>query len=79
VPKDFSLYWLVLFRVEILENQLSTYGKSMGEERLREEAKRLMEEKESYQIAAKETLKKLVDDKVGTGSVSTDLQSTDQA
>ena len=51
-------------RVEILENQLSTYGKSMGEERLREEAKRLMEEKESYQIAAKETLKKLVDDKV---------------
>jgi hypothetical protein len=70
---------LVLFRVEILENQLSTYGKSMGEERLREEAKRLMEEKESYQIAAKETLKKLVDDKVGTGSVSTDLQSTDQA
>jgi hypothetical protein len=50
--------------VEILENQLSTYGKSMGEERLREEAKRLMEEKESYQIAAKETLKKLVDDKV---------------
>ena len=36
----------------------------MGEDRLREETKRLIEEKESYQIAAKETLKKLVDDKV---------------
>jgi hypothetical protein len=56
--------------VEILENQLSTYGKSMGEERLREEAKRLMEEKESYQIAAKETLKKLVDDKVSYHVIS---------
>ncbi len=42
----------------------------MGEERLREEAKRLMEEKESYQIAAKETLKKLVDDKVSLHAVA---------
>jgi len=54
----------LLTRVEILENQLSTYSKSMGEDKLREEAKRLMEDKEKYQSAAKENLKKLVDDKL---------------
>jgi hypothetical protein len=45
--------------VEILESQLSTYGKSMGEDRLREEVQRLMEEKEEYQEVAKETLTKV--------------------
>jgi len=54
----------LLTRVEILENQLSTYGKNMSEEKLREEAKRLMEDKEKYQMAAKENLKHLVDDKL---------------
>ena len=38
---------------------MSTYSKSMGEDKLREEAKRLMEDKEKYQSAAKENLKKL--------------------
>ena len=52
------------FRVEILESQLTTYGKSMSEDKLREETKRLMEEKESYQNSAKDTLKKVVDDKL---------------
>ena len=51
-------------RVEILESQLTTYGKSMSEDKLREETKRLMEEKESYQNSAKDTLKKIVDDKL---------------
>ena len=46
-------------RLEILENQLSTYGKSMTEDKLREETKRLMEDKEAYQLAAKDNLKKL--------------------
>jgi len=45
--------------VEILESQLSTYGKSVGEDRLREEVQRLMEEKEVYQEVAKETLTKV--------------------
>lgn len=54
----------LLTRVEILESQLSTYGKGMNEEKLREEVKRLMEEKESYQETAKETLKRLVDEKL---------------
>ena len=40
----------LLTRVEILESQLSTYGKSMNEDKLREETKRLMEEKEAYQV-----------------------------
>merc|ERR1719397_1165922 len=54
----------VLTRVEILESQLSAYGKNMTEDKLREETKRLMEEKESYQNVAKDTLKKLVDEKL---------------
>merc|ERR1719445_798650 len=54
----------LLTRVEILESQLTTYGKSMTEDKLREEAKRLMEEKEAYQNSAKDTLKKIVDDKI---------------
>jgi len=54
----------LLTRVEILESQLTTYGKSMSEDKLREETKRLMEEKESYQNSAKDTLKKVVDDKL---------------
>ena len=54
----------LLTRVEILESQLSTYGKSMNEDKLREEAKRLMEDKEEYQERAKETLKKLVNEKL---------------
>ena len=54
----------LLTRVEILESQLSTYGKAMTEDKLREETQRLMEEKEMYQETAKETLKKLVDEKL---------------
>ena len=33
-----------------MESQLSTYGKSVTEDKLREEAIRLMEEKERYQV-----------------------------
>ena len=36
----------------------------MTEDKLREETKRLMEEKESYQNTAKDTLKKVVDEKL---------------
>ena len=54
----------LLTRVEILESQLTTYGKSMTDDKLREETKRLMEEKENYQNSAKDTLKKIVDDKI---------------
>ena len=60
----FSFYHICFDRVEILESQLTTYGKSMSEDKLREETKRLMEEKETYQNSAKDTLKKVVDDKL---------------
>ncbi len=40
----------LLARVEILEGQLSAYAKNMSEDKLREEAQRLMEEKEEYQV-----------------------------
>merc|ERR1711981_424243 len=54
----------LLTRVEILESQLSTYGKAMTEDKLREETQRLMEEKEEYQEQAKDNIKKLVDEKL---------------
>jgi len=54
----------LLTRVEILESQLSTYSKAMNEDRLRDETKKLMQEKEDYQETAKATLKKLVDEKL---------------
>merc|ERR1719228_2069090 len=54
----------LLTRVEILESQLTTYGKNMTEDKLREETKRLMEEKEAYQNTAKDILKKVVDEKL---------------
>lgn len=54
----------LLTRVEILESQLTTYGKNMSEDKLREETKRLMMDKEAYQAAAKENLKRVVDEKL---------------
>ena len=42
--------------MEILESQLSTYGKSVTEDKLREEAIRLMEEKELYQVGGVDNL-----------------------
>ena len=54
----------LLTRVEILESQLSVYSKSMTDDKLREETKRLMEEKEEYQEVAKSTLRKIANDKL---------------
>ena len=54
----------LLTRVEILESQLSAYGKSMTEDKLREETQRLIEEKEVYQEKAKNTMQNLANDKL---------------
>lgn len=54
----------LLTRVEILESQLSTYGKSMNEDKLRDETKKLMEEKGEYQERTKDTLKRLMNEKL---------------
>merc|ERR1711899_538579 len=71
----------LLTRVEILESQLSTYGKSMNEDKLREETKRLMEDKEQYQERAKDTLKRLVEEKLDAEKklqdVETNLSNTE--
>lgn len=64
----------LLTRVEILESQLTTYGKSMSDDKLREETKRLMEEKEVYQNSAKDTLKKIVDDKLDAVNKLNDVE-----
>jgi len=66
----------LLTRVEILESQLSTYGKSMNEDKLREETKRLMEEKEEYQEQAKDTLKRLVNEKLDAVKKLQDVEKT---
>ncbi len=66
----------LLTRVEILESQLSTYGKGMNEDKLREETKRLMEEKEEYQERAKDTLKKLVNEKLEAVKKLQDVEKT---
>jgi len=66
----------LLTRVEILESQLTTYGKSMTEDKLREETKRLMEEKESYQNTAKDTLKRLVDEKLDSCKKLKDVETS---
>jgi len=66
----------LLTRVEILESQLSTYGKSMNEDKLREETKRLMEEKEEYQEQAKDTLKRIVNEKLDAVKKLQDVEKT---
>jgi len=66
----------LLTRVEILESQLSTYGKSMNEDKLREETKRLMEEKEEYQEQAKDNIKRIVNEKLDAVKKLQDLQKT---
>ena len=69
-------FFRLLTRVEILESQLSTYGKSMNEDKLREETKRLMEEKEEYQDRAKDTLKRLVNEKLEAVKKAQDIEKT---
>ena len=64
----------LLTRVEILESQLSTYGKNMTEDKLREEVQRLMDEKEEYQKMAKETVTKITDEKLAVARSMDHLQ-----
>jgi len=54
----------LLSRVEILENQLQTYAKNFAEDKLREELRKLQEDKSTYQGLAKECLQKLLQEKL---------------
>lgn len=48
----------------------------MNEDKLREETKRLMEEKEEYQDRAKDTLKRLVNEKLEAVKKAQDIEKT---
>lgn len=54
----------LLTRLEILENQVQSCSKNIGEDRLREEVLLLQEDKDQYQVAAKELLKTLLQEKL---------------
>ncbi|XP_054279906.1 sarcolemmal membrane-associated protein [Macrosteles quadrilineatus] len=54
----------LLSRVEILENQLQTYAKNFPEDKLREELRKLQEDKSTYQGLAKECLQKVLQEKL---------------
>lgn len=54
----------LLSRVEILENQLQTYSKNFPEDKLRDELRKLHDDKSMYQSTAKECLKKILEEKL---------------
>ncbi|BES89870.1 Hypothetical proteinA domain [Nesidiocoris tenuis] len=54
----------LLTRVEALENQLQAYSKNFGEEKLKEELKKLQEDKNLYQTTAKGFFKKALEEKL---------------
>lgn len=56
----------LLSRVEILENLLQTYSKNFPEDKLREELRKLHDDKNIYQSTAKERLKKIYEEKLET-------------
>uniref|UniRef100_T1IWF9 Sarcolemmal membrane-associated protein n=1 Tax=Strigamia maritima TaxID=126957 RepID=T1IWF9_STRMM len=56
----------LLTRLEILESQLQTYSKSFGDDKLRDEVSRLQDDKNNYQISAKESLMKVLQEKLET-------------
>lgn len=54
----------LLTRLEILENQIQTCSKTIGEDTLRQEVVRLQEDKDHYQVTAKESLRKVLQEKL---------------
>lgn len=54
----------ILSRVEILENILQSYSKNFPEDKLRDELRKLHDDKSVYQSTAKERLKKIYEEKL---------------
>uniref|UniRef100_A0A023F690 Sarcolemmal membrane-associated protein n=1 Tax=Triatoma infestans TaxID=30076 RepID=A0A023F690_TRIIF len=54
----------LLTRVDALESQLLIYSKNFGEDKVKEELKKLQEDKNVYQNTAKEFLKKILEEKL---------------
>ncbi|XP_075219691.1 uncharacterized protein LOC142323637 isoform X2 [Lycorma delicatula] len=66
----------LLSRVEILENQLQMYSKNFAEDKLREELRKLQEDKNQYQGTAKEFLRKILEEKLDAVKKCQDVEQT---
>ncbi|GLV32945.1 Sarcolemma associated protein [Carabus blaptoides fortunei] len=66
----------LLSRVEILESQLLSYSKNYSEDKMREELVKLQEDKNSYQNSAKESLRKLHQERLDAIAKLTTLQQS---
>ncbi|KAG8225904.1 hypothetical protein J437_LFUL006136 [Ladona fulva] len=55
---------LLISRVEILENKLQTFYKNLGEDKLRNELCVLLEDKDRYQYMARQSIKKVIEEKM---------------
>lgn len=66
----------LLSRIETLESQLQTCGKNATEEKLKEDVLKLQEDKDKYQAAAKESLKKVLQEKLEAIRKVQDLENS---
>nr|CAD7461023.1 unnamed protein product [Timema tahoe] len=66
----------LLSRVEVLENQLQIYSKNFAEDKLREELRKLQEDKCQYQGSAKESLRKVLQEKLEAIQKLQDIERT---
>ncbi|GIY19576.1 sarcolemmal membrane-associated protein [Caerostris darwini] len=66
----------LLSRIETLESQLQTCGKNVTEEKLKDDVIKLQEDKDKYQIAAKESLKKILQEKLEAIRKVQDLENS---
>lgn len=66
----------LLSRIETLESQLQTCGKNVTEEKLKDDVLKLQEDKDKYQLAAKESLKKILQEKLEAIRKVQDLENS---
>ncbi|XP_071551462.1 uncharacterized protein Slmap [Panulirus ornatus] len=66
----------LLQRLETLEAQLTTYAKNYPEDSVREEMRRLLEEKGQYETTAKESLGRVLQEKLDAVTKLADLERT---
>lgn len=66
----------LLQRLETLEAQLTTYAKNYPEDSVREEMRRLLDEKCQYETTAKESLRRVLQEKLDAAAKLADLERT---
>ncbi|XP_042860129.1 sarcolemmal membrane-associated protein-like isoform X2 [Penaeus japonicus] len=66
----------LLQRLETLEAQLTTYSKNYPEDSVREEMRRLLDEKGQYETTAKESLRRVLQEKLDAVTKLADLERT---